>query len=68
MFPQERGPESVQESTEEYGGYIKAVAEMMRAMDPETQKDIFLSVQKEKLLRELLTERGEKRKVINESK
>jgi len=45
----------------EEGGYIAAVADMMRAMDEDTQKDIFLSVQKEKLLRELLNERQEKK-------
>jgi len=46
---------------EDDGGYIAAVAAMMRGMDADTQKDIFLSVQKEKLLRELLEERQEKK-------
>ena len=49
---------AVAEERTEYGeGYISAVAAMMREMDADTQKDIFLSVQKEKLLRELLKER-----------
>ena len=52
----------VKEKHEEYGkGYIAAVAAMMREMDADTQKDIFLSVQKEKLLRELLIERQQKK-------
>ena len=42
-------------------GYISSVAAMMREMDEDTQKDIYLSVQKEKLLRELLKERLEKK-------
>lgn len=37
-----------------------AVVEMMGSMDSDTQKDIQLSVQKEKLLRELIKERCEK--------
>jgi hypothetical protein len=40
--------------------YISSVSEMMRAMDDDTKKDIQLSVQKEKLLRELIKERQEK--------
>lgn len=49
---------TVKEEFAEYGGgYIEAVAAMMREMDDDTKKDIFLSVQKEKLLRELLKER-----------
>jgi transcriptional regulator with XRE-family HTH domain len=51
----------VEEPKENYGGYISAVADMMRSMDEETQKDIYLSVQKEKLLRELLSERLDKK-------
>lgn len=40
--------------------YISSVSEMMRAMDDDTKKDIQLSVQKEKLLRELIKERQDK--------
>jgi len=49
----------VSENSSQYGdsNYINAVAAMMKEMDPETQKDIYLSVQKEKLLRDLLKER-----------
>lgn len=39
--------------------YISSVSEMMRTMDDDTKKDIQLSVQKEKLLRELMKERQE---------
>jgi hypothetical protein len=46
---------------ESESGYIAAVMAMMRQMDADTQKDIFLSVQKEQLLRELLAERLEKK-------
>lgn len=40
--------------------YISSVADMMRVMDDDTKKDIQLSVQKEKLLRELIKERQHK--------
>ncbi len=40
--------------------YISNVTEMMRSMDDDTKKDIQLSVQKEKLLRDLIKERQNK--------
>ncbi len=40
--------------------YIISVAEIMRSMDQDTQKDICLSVEKEKLLRDLLRQSQEK--------
>lgn len=39
---------------------IEAVIKMMETMDADTQEDICLSVQKEKLLRELIKEKQEK--------
>ncbi|CAH2032096.1 helix-turn-helix domain-containing protein [Trichlorobacter ammonificans] len=39
---------------------IEAVIQMMESMDADTQEDIRLSVQKEKLLRELMKEKQEK--------
>ncbi len=39
---------------------IEAVIQMMEAMDEDTQKDVQVSVQKEKLLRELLKEKQDK--------
>lgn len=41
--------------------YISSVSEMMRSMDDDTKKDIQLSVQKEKLLRDLIKERQEQK-------
>lgn len=40
---------------------IQAVIEMMEAMDRDTKKDVRLSVEKEKLLRELLNQRDRQR-------
>ena len=39
---------------------IEAVIQMMEAMDEETQKDVQVGVQKEKLLRELIKEKQDK--------
>lgn len=39
---------------------IEAVIQMMESMDEETQKDVQVGVQKEKLLRELMKEKQEK--------
>ena len=39
------------------GGYIEKTVKMLDGMDEDTQKDICLSVQKEKLLRELLRQK-----------
>jgi hypothetical protein len=47
---------------EEPSPYIIKVAEMMSGMDEETQKDICLSVEKEKLLRDLLRQKEEEEK------
>ena len=50
----------VQEASADYipapsrGKYIEKVADMMAGMDEDMQKDICLSVEKEKLLRDLL--------------
>lgn len=46
---------------EEHDPYIANVATMMRTMDDDTKKDIQLSVEKEKLLRELLKEKQGKK-------
>jgi len=40
--------------------YIAKVVEMMRSMDDDTQKDVELSVSKEKLLRDLLKQQEDK--------
>lgn len=48
---------------EEQDPYIVNVSEMMRSMDEDTKKDVLLSVKKEKLLRELLKERQDKKVV-----
>lgn len=61
MFSFEENGVVAEEAAEYNGGYIAAVSAMMREMDLDTQKDIFLSVQKEKLLRELLKERLDKK-------
>jgi len=54
-----RNTESIPRVSEPHDPYIASVAEMMRAMDDDTKKDIQLSVQKEKLLRDLIKERQE---------
>ena len=41
--------------------YLRQVARIMEDMDEETQKDICLSVEKEKLLRDLLRQREDKK-------
>lgn len=46
---------------EEHDPYIASVTTMMRSMDDDTKKDIQLSVEKEKLLRELLREKQGKK-------
>lgn len=52
-----RDIEPVPAVSEKHDPYIASVLEMMRAMDDDTKRDIQLSVQKEKLLRELLKEK-----------
>lgn len=54
-----RGTAPVPSVSEKPDPYIASVSEMMRAMDDDTKKYIQLSVQKEKLLRELMKERQE---------
>jgi DNA-binding Xre family transcriptional regulator len=46
---------------EETAPYIRQVAQLMKDMDEDTQKDICLSVEKEKLLRDLLQQRENKK-------
>jgi len=54
---------TVQESNTNYGSpYIRQVMTMMADMDEEMQKDICLSVEKEKLLRDLLRQKESKEK------
>lgn len=58
-------PFSVAEPETKYGfihpdSQIQAVIKVMEAMDDDTKKDIRLSVEKEKLLRELLKQREDK--------
>lgn len=56
-----RGEEPPPVVAEEHDPYIASVATMMRTMDDDTKKDIQLSVEKEKLLRELLREKQGKK-------
>ena len=58
-----RGEEPPPVVAEEHDPYIASVATMMRTMDDDTKKDIQLSVEKEKLLRELLREKRGKEAV-----
>lgn len=60
IFKGEEPPPMV---AEECDPYIASVATMMRSMDDDTKKDIQLSVEKEKLLRDLLKDKQRKEAV-----